>query len=107
MSIVENVKINSIGVQSETCFIKDTVIEEYKQRFDSVLTLFDNSINDNQGRQQASQYQKLYGVNPIFIPEKYGAKDFSDLVKIVGKYNAKTILNDLIGDEYRRIKESN
>jgi hypothetical protein len=104
MSIVENVKIDSIAVQSETCFIKDTVIDEYKQRFDLVLTLFDNDV---QGKQQASQYQKLYGLNSIFIPEKYGVKDFSDLIKIVGKYNAKGILNDLIGDEQRRIKESN
>ena len=93
MAIWENVSIPTIAVQSETCFIKDTVVDEYKFRFDRVLTLFDN---DRQGKEQADSYQKLYDIYPIFIPEQYGVKDFSDLIKQVGISKAIQILKDLL-----------
>jgi hypothetical protein len=93
MSLYEVSKLNSIGVQSETCFIKDTVVFEYKARFDRVLSLFDN---DEQGKRQAESYQKLYEIQPIFIPIQYVAKDYSDLIKKVGKFNANRILNELL-----------
>jgi len=83
----------SIGVQSETCFIKDTVIDEYKSRFDKVLTLFDN---DRQGKNQATSYKKLYDIDPIFIPDKYEVKDYSDLVQMLGINDAPTIIKELL-----------
>ncbi len=93
MAIYENLSIPSIGVQSETCFIKQSVIDEYKFRFDRVITLFDR---DKQGIEQAASYEKLYDIPSIFIPEKYEVKDFSDLIKQVGKYNAVETLKNLL-----------
>lgn len=93
MSIDENLKISSIGIQAESTFIKQTVIDEYKNRFDKVITLFDN---DRQGVMQAENYTKMYGVPSIFIPIEYGSKDFSDLVKNYGKGFAIEILNKLL-----------
>lgn len=93
MSLYEVVGQPAIGVQSETCFIKETVIDEYKFRFKRVFTLFDN---DRQGTEQAKSYQEMYNISPIFIPEHYEVKDFSDLVKKVGKDNATTIFKYLL-----------
>jgi len=93
MAIYENLRIPAIAVQSETCFIKDTVVEEYKFRFKRVLTLFDN---DRQGVEQAESYKKLYDIEPIFIPLSYSVKDFSDLVKLAGRDNAIMTLKILI-----------
>lgn len=93
MSLYECLFIPSIAVQSETCFIKDTVVEEYKTRFNQIVTLFDN---DRQGIEQGESYQKLYNIPSIFIPDKHRVKDFSDLVKQVGKVHAGDILKELI-----------
>jgi hypothetical protein len=93
MALYENADYAAVGVQSETCFMKDTVVEEYKSRFTKVVTLFDN---DRQGKEQAEQYKKLYNLDPIFIPEKYIVKDFSDLIQMVGKGNAVETLKTLL-----------
>jgi hypothetical protein len=93
MSIDENLKIASIGIQAESTFIKQTVIDEYKNRFNKVITLFDN---DRQGIMQAENYTKMYDIPSIFIPIEYGSKDFSDLVKNYGKGFAIEILNKLL-----------
>jgi hypothetical protein len=93
MCLYENMHTPAIAVQSETCFIKDTVVDEYRTRFKRVVTLFDN---DRQGREQAESYKKLYDIEPIFVPTPYGAKDFSDLVKLAGKDNAVETIKILL-----------
>jgi hypothetical protein len=90
MSLYETMSISSIGVQSETCYIKDTVVDEYKKRFKRVLTLFDS---DRQGIELASSYKKLYDIKPIFIVE---SKNFSDLIQLFGKEKAVQILKKLL-----------
>jgi len=94
MALYENMNIPAIAVQSETCFIKDTVIDEYKFRFKRVLTLFDN---DRQGIEQAESYKLLYDIESIFIPGSYDTKDFTDLIKLANIENAKATLEILIG----------
>lgn len=95
MSLWDCASIPSIGIQSETCYIKQSVIDEYKFRFDNCITLFDN---DEQGISQARNYEKLYDIPSIFIPKDYekDVKDFSDLVKKVGRHEAIQILNKLL-----------
>ena len=93
MSLYESMSIPSIGVQSESSYIKDSVIDEYKYRFKRVITLFDN---DRQGIELAHSYFKKYDLPFIFIPEEYHCKDFSDLVKNYGKVFAIEILNKLL-----------
>jgi hypothetical protein len=93
MSIWECTNIPAIGIQSETTFIKDSVVDEYKFRFDRVFTLFDN---DRQGKDQADTYLKLYDIPYILIPDEYECKDFSDLVKKMGRKKAIEIFQTLI-----------
>lgn len=96
MSIWECTNISSVGIQSESTFIKDSVMDEYKFRFDRVVTLFDN---DRQGISQAERYKKIYDIPSIFIPTEYNVKDFSDLVKTYGRKFATEILLKVLKDE--------
>jgi len=87
MSLYEVYHVPAVGLQSETCYIKESVVEEYKSRFTKVVTLFDN---DKQGRDQANTFQKVYDIDPIFIPEEYKAKNFSDLIYDLNAHNSST-----------------
>jgi len=87
MSLHELYHIPAIAVQSETCFIKESVIDEYKRRFKSIVTLFDN---DTQGKNQAGAYLRMYEIRPVFIPEEYKAKNFSDLIYNLNTNNSST-----------------
>lgn len=93
MSLYETMNIPAIGVQSEKSFIKDTVVEEYKNRFKHVIVLFDNDIT---GIEQAKEYKRMYNINNITIPFEYNSKDFSDLIKNTGKINASKPLKNLL-----------
>ena len=93
MALYENLRIPSIAIQSETCFIKDSVIDEYKTRFKKIFTLFDN---DTQGIEQASSYINLYEIPSRFIPIKFNCKDFTDLIKMIGLPNAIEELKKLL-----------
>lgn len=93
MSLYNTLSQPAIAVQSETCFIKDTVVDEYRHRFKRTLTLFDN---DRQGIEQAESYKKLYDIEPIYIPQEYKSKDYSDLVKNIGISEAIIIFNNLL-----------
>lgn len=93
MSLCDVTGIPSVGIQNETILIKSSVMDEYKNRFKQVMTLFDN---DPAGITLAFRYKTLYGISFITIPYKYGCKDFSDLVKKEGIDKSKEIIRDLI-----------
>lgn len=94
MALYETAGLNSIGLQAESIFIKDSVVREYKQRFREIFCLFDN---DMQGVELAKKYKVKYGLKGMIVPYEYsGAKDYSDLVRIYGKTAAKSTILDLI-----------
>ena len=74
-------KMISVGVQGEYVVMKPQVVDEYKTRFKRVYTLFDN---DSAGRRLAGIYENLFEIRPLFIPDKYQAKDISDYYKLYG-----------------------
>lgn len=92
MSLHDVANIPAIGVQCETSFIKPSVMEEYKRRFDRVVVLFDN---DATGIEFAKKYSEKYNTPHIILPNLH-TKDFSDLVARVGKQEAIKQLNTLL-----------
>jgi hypothetical protein len=79
MSIHDTSLIPSIGLQSETILIKDSVMEEYKNRFKKVICLFDN---DKAGIKASENFSKKFNIPYILIPDyEEQIKDFSDLIK--------------------------
>ena len=86
MSIHDTVNISSVGLQSESVMMKQSVMDEYKYRFKKVICLFDN---DKAGRKLSEDFTKQYNVPHFFMEESKGVTDFSDSVKHVGVKETK------------------
>lgn len=79
MSLYDMTGIASVGLQSESVTIKPSVLQEYKERFEKVIFLFDN---DTPGVNFSKMMQKETGLDYFLIPNGLpNVKDFSDLVK--------------------------
>jgi 5S rRNA maturation endonuclease (ribonuclease M5) len=102
MSIHDCLGISAIGLQSESVMMKSSVMEEYKQRFSEVICLFDN---DDAGIRLAESFVEQFKIPYFLVPNSGNTKDFSDLVKHVGKEKAVQIVNQLI-NEVRTKKSS-
>lgn len=85
MSIHDCLDISTIGLQSESVMMKDSVMDEYKSRFQKVICLFDN---DEAGKKLSVNFSEKYKIPHFFVPELPGVTDFSDLVKAIGKDKA-------------------
>jgi hypothetical protein len=93
MSIRDVVGIPSVGLQSESVMMKESVMNEYKSRFDEVICLFDN---DKAGKKLSLEFSDKYKIPHFFMPEFEKVTDFSDLVKEVGKDIARKIFIEKI-----------
>ena len=93
MSIYDCTGINSIGLQSESVMMKQSVMDEYKSRFKKVICLFDN---DAAGKKLSVEFTNTYEIPHFFVPELPGVTDFSDLVKSIGVEKAKEFLLTII-----------
>ena len=98
LSIIENNRIPSVALQSETTMPKEKVIEELLRRFEKVYVLFDNDYTKevNFGQQAALKLVDKFGLENIVIPEYYKSKDYSDLVLHHGRTVASNVLKDLV-----------
>jgi hypothetical protein len=74
--------IEAVAPSSETSFILDDKIDDYKQRFNRIIVYFNN---DDAGIQAAINYKERYGFEYIYNP-KNEPKDPSDVIK-AGKKN--------------------
>lgn len=94
MSIYEITGIPSIAMQSENVLPKRHIFEQLESRFKSIELLYDNDFDKdpNWGRIFGDKFAKEFGLIDCYIPDKYESKDFSDLVKNVGKDKAREIL---------------
>lgn len=89
MCIHDCLNIPAIGLQSESVMMKETVMDEYKQRFNKVICLFDN---DEAGKKLSKDFTEVYNIPHFFVPELPGVTDFSDLIKEIGKEKAINII---------------
>lgn len=94
MSLYEVMLVASVAVQNEKIVIKDTVMEEYFNRFKRVVGFFDN---DETGQLLSEIYAEKYGVKCIFSPFE-DSKDFSDIVKNKGTEVAGDTFLQLINE---------
>jgi 5S rRNA maturation endonuclease (ribonuclease M5) len=90
MSIHDCLNISAIGLQSESVMMKESVMQEYKNRFKKVICLFDN---DSAGKKLSENFTNTYNIPHFFVPELPGVTDFSDLVKALGVEKASNIIN--------------
>ena len=87
-----SVGIPAIAPNSETLFISDNVLSNLKERFNRIFVLYDNDLP---GISNMNKIKKLHPeLNYLWIPRETGAKDISDLHKLLGKKNFNVFLKE-------------
>lgn len=83
--------IPAVAPQSESAYPDEDFIETLKERFKKVYTFYDF---DYAGIKMAAEISRRYNIEPIFLTNgrfgtvDYGAKDWSDFIKLHGKQYA-------------------
>ena len=89
--------IPAVSPNSETLFVEDKKLGEFKQRFKHILVIYDN---DRPGLHNMWLIRKQYPeLNYYFMPW-YLSKDFTDSIKLVGVENMKEYINEFF-KEYK------
>ena len=87
--------IPAVATNSETLFINDKQLEEFKKRFKHILVLYDN---DRPGKYNMSKIRREhFELNYYFLPNTLG-KDFTDTIKLVGKEKMKELVNQFMSN---------
>ncbi len=97
-SMKDVISLNGFGIpavspNSETLFIDDKKLEEFKKRFKHILVIYDN---DRAGKFNMSRIRKLYPELNYFILPKTLAKDFTDSIKLVGVEKMKELIKEFL-----------
>lgn len=87
--------IPAVSPNSETLFIEDKKLEEFKKRFKHILVLYDN---DRPGLHNMWLIRKEHPDLNYFYMPWYLAKDFTDSIKLVGVENMKEYVNDFMSN---------
>lgn len=87
---------DSVSPNSETTFPNEKQIEEFKKRFKHILVIFDT---DKPGLHNLWRIRKQYPeLNYFWIPKELGAKDLTDLIKLVGLDKVKELVNQFMSN---------
>ena len=99
-SMKDCIALNRFGIaacapNSETLFINDKQLEEFKQRFKHILILYDN---DRPGLHNMWLIRKEHPELNYFYMPWYLSKDFTDSIKLVGVENMKEYINEFMSN---------
>ena len=89
--------IAAVSPNSETLFIDNKKLDEFKQRFKHILVLYDN---DRPGLHNMWLIRKEHPELNYFYLPIYLDKDFTDSIKLVGVDNMREYVNDFL-KEYK------
>ena len=89
--------IPAVSPNSETLFIEDKKLEEFKKRFKHILVLYDN---DRPGLHNMWLIRKEHPDLNYFYMPWYLSKDFTDSIKLVGVDNMKEYVEEFL-NEYK------
>ena len=98
-SMKDAISLNGFGIaacapNSETLFINDKQLSEFKQRFKHIIVLYDQ---DRSGLYNMSKIRKSHPeLNYFVIPRKFGSKDFTDLVRDYGIEKVKIFISEFL-----------
>lgn len=85
--------IPAVSPNSETLFLDNKKLEEFKQRFKHILVIYDN---DKTGLHNMWLIKKQHPELNYFWMPWYLAKDFTDSIKMVGIENMKEYVNEFM-----------
>lgn len=83
----------SIAMQNETTIPYDYIIDELKQRFTNIVSLYDF---DRTGVVNANKLKRLYNIPYLFFKNVPNVKDFSDYVKFNGITKTQELINEIL-----------
>lgn len=87
--------IPAVSPNSETLFVDDKKLEEFKQRFKHILVVYDS---DRPGKSNMAKIRREHPeLNYYFLP-KYLAKDFTDSIKMVEVDEMKKYVNKFMSN---------
>lgn len=81
--------ITAVSTPSESTFISDKQLEEFKSRFKKIIIVFDN---DRPGKRSLSKIRKQYPELNYFIFPSNMEKDFTDNLKVIGIEKMKELI---------------
>ena len=85
--------ISAVSPNSETLFIDDKKLNEFKERFKHILVIYDN---DKAGKHNMWLIRKQYPeLNYYLLPNNL-AKDFTDSIKLIGLDEMKEYVNQFM-----------
>lgn len=87
--------IPAVSPNSETLFIDDKKLEEFKNRFKHILVLYDN---DRPGLYNMAKIRREHPELNYFYMPWYLAKDFTDSIKLVGVENMKEYVDEFMSN---------
>ena len=87
--------IPAVAPNSETLFVNDKQLEEFKQRFKHILVIYDN---DKTGLHNMWLIKKQHPELNYFWMPWYLSKDFTDSIKLVGVDNMKEYIDDFMSN---------
>ena len=87
--------IPAVSPNSETLFVDDKKLEEFKQRFKHIIVLYDN---DRPGLHNMWLIRKQHPELNYFYLPWYLSKDFTDSIKLVGVDNMKEYVNEFMSN---------
>ena len=98
LAIWSNTGIPALSLQGEGYIPKEHVVQQLKDRYNKVYVLYDNDFQseENHGRMYGKIIAERFNVTQIEIPEKWGSKDPSDLVKNHGREVLREVINELV-----------
>ena len=97
----------AVSPSSETTFIPNSILEDLRKRFKTIIILFDR---DEAGVKNARRCSKEHKLNAMFVHKKFKAKDVSDAVKANGFVVVKNWLTKTVEGydyEYNRFPTGN
>ena len=87
--------IAAVSTPSESTFISDKQLEEFKSRFKHILVIYDN---DRPGCHNLWLIRKKYPELNYYILPKYLEKDFTDTIKAIGVDSMKKYVNEFMSN---------
>jgi hypothetical protein len=87
--------IAAVSTPSESTFVLDKQLEEFKRRFKHILVIFDS---DKTGLHNMWVIRKKHPELNYFWMPWYLAKDFTDSIKLVGVENMKEYINEFMSN---------
>lgn len=88
--VLDKLNYNAIAPQAESFQFYDYIIGNLKERFNHIITLYDN---DETGIKYAKEMEQRFNIPAVFVKE---TKDVSDLIAKVGVRETKTRINKLL-----------